>query len=604
MSKLFESAFSNAGIGIAIVGLDGEFLRVNDAFCEISGHSAENLLNGTFQDITHPDDLDADLNFLRQLNAGEIDRYNLRKRYIAEDGTERPIILTASRIVSDDGQKTLKYIAQIQDRKEIEDLTNELFQLHKIKDIAFESTKTGTWSWEIGADDLTWDRHMISLYEAEEKEVYSYDDWKRVIHPSDVEKAEEDVRKAIEDTGIFESEFRIRANSGVKYIYARGKVIEFENKKLLIGINIDMTSEYEARIKLRDSQELLDQTQSLTRIGGWKYVVENDEITWSNTVYDIHDVPYDYQINKQGALNFFPGEARHQISQALENAIEKGQPYDLELPFVTAKNSRLWVRCIGQPIIDKGQVVHIVGCIMDVSNQVSMRNSLEKANAELARFAYAASHDLREPLRKITAFGDLLEKSLGDKLTDKEKRFMGHMIKGARKMQQQIDDLLALSRVNTTNLELEEVDLNEIVADALEDIATVIVESDARIKVEKLPTIKACKPLLRSLVFNIVSNAIKYRDDSRQPQIRIWHGQHEGIGALFVKDNGIGFDPQYKDQIFEPFKRLHTGERYGGNGIGLATCSRVCERHGWVIGAESKEKEGSTFWFTTESIYG
>lgn len=596
----FENAFEYSGIGMAIVGIDGSFKRVNDEFCSICGRSRESLLNCSFQDITHADDIKVDTELFFELTNGKIDKYNREKRYIASDGTSRSVLLTASRIVFNDELATIKYVARIHHQKLIKDLSAKLENLKKISDLAFESANIGTWSYDIETKEITWDEYMSRIYEIPLINTVMHEDWLSLIHPYDRDQSEKRFKEALR-TGIYESEFRIRTNSEVKYIYAKGKIISVGESKKLVAVNIDMTKDRQSRIDLEENQYILDQTQSLTKIGGWKLTVDTKEIAWSKSTYNIHEVPLNYNITEQGFLNFFPGKARKKLSDAHKDAIEKGTPYDLELPFITAKNNKLWVRCIGQPIIEHGSIVQIAGCIMDITEQISLREKLEKANAELSRFAYAASHDLREPLRKVTAFGDLLRKSLEDRLTEKEARFMNHMVTGAKRMQQQIDDLLVLSRINTTELELAEVDLTEIVKESLADVATLIIESDARIKVDKLPTIKASKPLLKSLVFNLISNAIKYRDDNRQPIIHIWHGLQDGIPALFIKDNGIGFNTKYKDMIFEPFKRLHSGERYGGSGIGLATCARVCERHGWKIGAMSIENEGSTFWFTTES---
>lgn len=601
MNELFEKIFNNAGIGIAVINYKGDFLQVNNHFCKVCGHDKEFLLRSNFKQITHKDDIDTYFNFFNKLTSGEINQYSINKRYIANDGTEKHVILSVSKFEIDNNESAFQYIAQVQDRKEINELKEKLFNLKNTSELAFSSAKIGTWSMDIESKEMTWDDQMLIIYETEE--TWDMAKWVDAMSPSGRITANNHIQKAI-DEGIYESEFRVHVGSGIKNIYARGKVIQQEGKKTLIGVNIDMTGEYQARIKLQESEHLLDKTQSLTQIGGWKYVVADKAITWSRAVYDIHQVPMDYNITEQGFYNFFPGNARNEISEAMKLASDNGIAFDLELPFITAKNRKLWVRCIGQPIMEDGKIVYIVGCIIDITEHVSLKNSLEKANAELSRFAYAASHDLKEPLRKVAIFGDLLNKSLADKMTEKEARFMSHIIKGSKKMQKQIDDLLMFSKISSFQVSLEDVNLNEIVAEALNDVAASIVESDACIKVEELTIIRAYRPLLKSLILNLLSNAIKYRDDNRHLNIKIWHEDREGIGFFFIKDNGIGFNEKYKEQIFEPFKRLHTGDRYGGNGIGLATCSRICEHHGWEIGTASKENEGSVFWFTTGSIYG
>jgi light-regulated signal transduction histidine kinase (bacteriophytochrome)/HAMP domain-containing protein len=226
---------------------------------------------------------------------------------------------------------------------------------------------------------------------------------------------------------------------------------------------------------------------------------------------------------------------------------------------------------------------------------------LDRANGELKDFVYIASHDLREPLRKISAFGELLSTSLKDKLNDDEKENFGFMVDGAKRMQQMIDALLAYSRVATKGVDFEAVDLNKVVEELREvELAVKIEESGAKILVpEQLHTVSSDPAQVRQLMQNLVANGLKYQKKGAVPQITIRSSAADNdMVRVEVTDNGIGIKQEYFKNLFIMFRRLHSRQEYEGSGIGLAVCKKIVERHGGNIGVSSTCGEGSTFWFT------
>jgi len=281
------------------------------------------------------------------------------------------------------------------------------------------------------------------------------------------------------------------------------------------------------------------------------------------------------------------------LQELFEN---KRQNYTMEKRYISYSKEVKHVRLTVSTVKDENEnIIHYISQIQDIT----LQNAVEK---ELNQFAYAASHDLKEPLRKISVFGEILQIKLKGKLEETELKYFNYMISGAKKLQLQIEDLLALSRVSTVSLNVEKINMHQMIKDVLIDLAPIIVTSKSHIKVDNIDfEILACKPMLESLLLNLITNAIKYRTYDKQHEIRIWMEKDEGFYTFFVQDNGIGFNMDYVDQIFAPFKRLHSGDAYGGSGIGLATCKRVCERHNWLIDCKSEENKGSTFWFTMEN---
>jgi signal transduction histidine kinase len=226
---------------------------------------------------------------------------------------------------------------------------------------------------------------------------------------------------------------------------------------------------------------------------------------------------------------------------------------------------------------------------------------LERSNKELQDFTYIASHDLREPLRKISAFGQLLQESLKGKLDEDEEENFAFMIDGATRMQQMVNDLLIYSRVTTKAKPSERVDLNAVIENLKDvELAVQVEETGGVINVpEPLPPVDADPSQIHQLLQNLIGNGLKYRRKGVAPVITVRSRQEAGKKVrIEVQDNGIGIEEQYCATIFGMFKRLHSREDYEGSGIGLAVCKKIVERHGGEIGVESNPGMGSTFWFT------
>ncbi|MCL3860142.1 sensor histidine kinase [Actinotalea sp. K2] len=213
---------------------------------------------------------------------------------------------------------------------------------------------------------------------------------------------------------------------------------------------------------------------------------------------------------------------------------------------------------------------------------------LRRSNRDLEQFAYVASHDLQEPLRKVASFTQLLQKRYQGQLDDRADQYIDFAVDGAKRMQRLINDLLGFSRVGRIGGELTEVDMGSVVERASENLGTAIEESGAVVTVVDLPVVRGEEPLLVQLVQNLIGNAIKFRHPDRVPEVRIEAHQVGGCWEFACRDNGIGIDPQYADRVFVIFQRLHAKDVYEGTGIGLALCKKIVEFHGgdiWVTDA-------------------
>jgi signal transduction histidine kinase len=231
-----------------------------------------------------------------------------------------------------------------------------------------------------------------------------------------------------------------------------------------------------------------------------------------------------------------------------------------------------------------------------LERRVAERTSqLERSNRELQDFAYVASHDLQEPLRKVQAFGDRLKEQFAPQLGEEGSDFISRMQNAATRMQTLINDLLAFSRVTTKANPFEKVDLALIAREVISDLEIRIQQSNAKIEVGPLPTFEGDPLQMRQLLQNLVGNALKFHKDGVPPIVKIDATIKKETLELTVTDNGIGFEEKYLDRIFAVFQRLHGRGIYEGTGIGLAICRKIAERHGGSITARSRPNEGATF---------
>jgi signal transduction histidine kinase len=215
---------------------------------------------------------------------------------------------------------------------------------------------------------------------------------------------------------------------------------------------------------------------------------------------------------------------------------------------------------------------------------------LQRSNRDLEQFAYVASHDLQEPLRKVAGFCQLLERRYGDQLDDRAREYIHYAVDGAERMQTLINDLLMFSRVGRTTERFERVDLGPTLEEAWRDVEGA---DTARLEASELPTVAGDPALLRTLFVNLLSNAVKFRSEV-PPIAQVSAEEVDGAWDISVQDNGIGLDPQFADRIFDIFQRLHTRDVYDGTGIGLAICKRIVEFHGGSIRL-SPSNEGACF---------
>jgi signal transduction histidine kinase len=317
--------------------------------------------------------------------------------------------------------------------------------------------------------------------------------------------------------------------------------------------------------------------------------------------FDLTQLPEQYRarkilLKKDGAelpLEKFPLMASARTGVSYDD-------YEMEIVFANREK----VSVIGTiiPLFDPGgRPDGAISAFTDITRLKSLEAALQQSNRDLQDFAFIASHDLQEPLRKIQAFGAILTTKLTARLYPDEADALERVTGAARRMSTMIHDLLAYSRVSTRGQPFRQVELNRVIEEVINDLEVQIVRQGAVIEVDPLPVLQSDEMQMHQLFLNLLSNAIKYHRPDIPPKIRVHctlvpvENSGGPTARIEVEDNGIGFDIQYLDRIFQPFQRLHGRSQYEGTGIGLAICKKIVDRHRGTITAASKLQEGSTF---------
>ncbi len=305
------------------------------------------------------------------------------------------------------------------------------------------------------------------------------------------------------------------------------------------------------------------------------------------------------------STEFLSQESRQRVVEVvLPEFYDTGRCDTIPLDFVRKDGSRLPVELSAILDDDGLEGVRSLAVLDDVSERkraqaaLELRNrELELANSNLKQFAYVASHDLQEPLRKIQAFSDLVREAVDDGNAEELDYALNVLTDAAKRSRELVSDLLAFSRATNDEPELGSVRLSDVLAEVWQNLQVMVDETDAKLSDRTDgAVIEADRNLLYRLLLNLLTNAMKYRSPQSPPRIEVRVTSSGGVPlTISVRDNGIGFDQSFAERIFEPFMRLHSRADYPGNGIGLAICATVARRHGWSIAAESEPGSGATF---------
>ncbi len=550
----FRATFNQAAVGIAHVALNGQWLLVNQKLCDIVSYAREELLQRTFQDITYPDDLDTDLEYLHQVLANEIQTYSMEKRYIRKDGSLVWINLTVSLVRKFSGEPNyfISVIEEINARKRAEEAqrrSNERLEaLHAI------------------------DRAILAAHSP----------------PELARAALSRMRQLVPCQQAFV----------VLFNFEQG-----EAQVLAGSMNGNLKSPEGTIVSFRDffPTEVLRQQEPTRYVENLAAIPHRSPVLERRLAEGMHSllaVSLIAETELIGELNLFSRQPAAFNPEYIDIAREVADQLAIAI-----QQTRL-----------RGQLQHYA---TQLEQRVAERTTaLQEANSELEAFAYSVSHDLRAPLRAMQGFAQALLEDCTHQLDACGRDYAQRIGSAASRMDTLINELLTYSRLSRTDLRLQPISLTTVVAEALAELEAEIQENNALVRVEEsLPEVIGHRTTLVQVLTNLLANAIKFVTPGVQPQIQVWAeelfqaGEAGGQGRrdegnnfecrwvrLWVEDNGIGIAPEHQQRIFRVFERLHGVDVYPGTGIGLAIVRKGAERMGGHIGVESQVGQGSRFW--------
>jgi len=493
-----------------------------------------------------------------------------------------------------------------------------LLERVEVLNLAERITHLGSWEIFVVSGQVKWSEELYKVYG------FKNDDFlpdihinEQVIAPEYREKVSKELKSAIDNKTSFAVEYQIIQPSGKrKYVLGQGFYIEGEDK--LVGTIQDITELKEAVLKLKINESLLREAEMVSHSGSWEWMDGKEFILWSDEMYNIHGfLPHSVFVN-------FAFYKRLVHEDDLQLFMDN---------FYKAKKDKISFKINYRIVLPSGEIRHVlttaehkriglndnyayIGNTQDVTQlreaQVQLEEKvveLNRSNQDLEQFAYVASHDLQEPLRKIQAFGDRLKDKYGEQMNAEAQDYIGRMRGASERMRALIDDLLAFSKLTRGSKSYSKLKLGDVVRKTLSDLDFTIELKKAIVDIDfEEDEIEGVESQLVQLFQNLIGNSLKFTSQNEVPNISIFgttkYGHELNIAEINknqlycvvkVKDNGIGFETEDALKIFDIFHRLHSRVDYEGTGIGLAICKRIADNHSGFIFAESKPGEETAF---------
>ncbi|NNF02711.1 MAG: PAS domain-containing protein [Bacteroidia bacterium] len=505
-------------------------------------------------------------------------------------------------------------------KKEWDSVKKVLDSKNEVLDAVLEHSLAGWYDYNLASDDLYLSPAFSKILGYDEDEFQNEDiqSIKRILHPDDLPKIIEAYFNHIKTKGKSKLDLQVRyihKNGSIVWVYARAKVIEWNNAGdpvRLVGSNTDITHLKEAEADLHNVKQELEKityrfkiSTMVAKVGIWDWDIKNNVLIWDKQMYAIYGITED---TFEGAFeawhNAIHPDERDMVNDSVNSSLmDSSKDWHCEFRIILPDGSIRYIKASGYVEFDnKSKPSRMIGTNWDITKEKEMEREkirakqLESQNKELEQFVYVASHDLQEPLHTISSYSEMLKLKCKGLLDAKSSRYFDYLIESSGRMNSLIKGLLDYSRLGR-NQSLEAVSCESLINEIKKDFAGVIAEKNVKLKIGNLPVIDGNKIELRQLFQNLISNAIKFKK-KESLTISIKSKRERNYWLFSVEDDGIGIDPKHFNKIFMIFQRLHTKSEIDGTGIGLSLCKKIVESQDGDIWVRSKPNEGSTFYFT------
>ena len=482
-------------------------------------------------------------------------------------------------------------------------MNRDIPEARRILALTEKFSRVGFWELDVRNNQVFWSDEVFAIHGRDVgKGVPPLDEAIRYYHPDDVGMVQERIGKAGETGEPFEIRgARINGDDGVeRRIFSRGEM-EYDadgNPAKIVGIFQDITESERAKQQLAESEERFRLAAAGASVGIWDWVdITQKEQVWSEQFY--RQLGYnsdELPANIDSFRSILHPEDQERTFELSERHFRNESDFRIEYRLRHKTKGYRWFLVTAQAAFGPdGRAIRMVGSTQDIHEQKIAQDRLAEANRELDRFAALASHDLQEPLRKMGQFAFILKNELKDRLDEKQERYFGFLTDSSDRLQSLVAGLLEYSRLGEAAVACQSCNIEKMARAVWAELSVSETIPDAVLDISGETEIYADSRLLRQLLQNLISNSLKYHSEDRPLHVAIGTRRSDNTTELRLSDNGIGFDPDQAQRIFEIFARLHRKEVYPGTGLGLALCQRVMELHGGTIHAEGRPGEGSTF---------